>query len=712
MYFEPPLEKLEMGAVQHEEHQPAGQHLLVDFKNVDKDFLNSEERLANAMVEVIQEGGLTLLSYHCHALIPSGVSCVGVLLESHISLQTWPAEGVITLDLFTCGTAPLLPVIPKLVELFGIGENVVSQWSHSLRGFRDGERHILDNQSDLALWVLSPLEVHKKEMIVSVATPVQQIDIWDLVELDATPSHEDAIRHNLQPGDPRWRTPELASPDRMLFLDGTLQVRGRVRDSSAVFFCQSPFSHRWLPAHSQAMTHSGPVFREAVVHPAMFAHPNPENVVIVGGGEGSILCEVLKHKTVKNATMIELDEMLIELSREYLPMFSDCSDFEGRAANCFDDELVTILHEDGVQWFVDRFGSHPTKPAVDPIDVVIADVLYPEDSTDRSDVVYQDANFWSSIMKSLSDEGVLAVVVGRAPNIHDPKPDIGMHKQREALFKILEGLPEVAAMFVYEEAHSGDEQPMAFLAVCKSASCRSRWYAESDAIDYEVYDRIVRTKSKERALVHFDGSTQHSYQVSPKAWETVYCRREPTPFECSYISLDTSKELYEYVIGDDEASSFRIEAEEVKGSEDIETHVFASVNIPKGSYIMPAHLASSFIISDKSMANLEGNTEIGGTGEVTVIEDLLEFIDEHGHKSAADGIGLTVVEVGASYMIQGVDKEEDANVGRWMPPHPSGSRPAYSPVYERHRLSFDVFLVATKDIAKGEELFKYEGMWE
>lgn len=41
----------------------------------------------------------------------------------------------------------------------------------------------------------------------------------------------------------------------------------------------------------QAMAQSGPVFREAIVHPAMFAHPNPKNIMIVGGGEGAILCE-------------------------------------------------------------------------------------------------------------------------------------------------------------------------------------------------------------------------------------------------------------------------------------------------------------------------------------------------------------------------------------------------------------------------------------
>ena len=65
------------------EHRPSGQHLLVDIKGVDADFLNSEELLSKAMVDTVQESGLTMLSYHCHVLAPSGVSCVGILLESH-----------------------------------------------------------------------------------------------------------------------------------------------------------------------------------------------------------------------------------------------------------------------------------------------------------------------------------------------------------------------------------------------------------------------------------------------------------------------------------------------------------------------------------------------------------------------------------------------------------------------------------------------------
>ena len=88
------------------------------------------------------------------------------------------------------------------------------------------------------------------------------------------------------------------------------------------------------------------------------------------------------------------------------------------------------------------------------------------------------------------------------------------------------------------------------------------------------------------------------------------------------------------------------------------------------------------------------------------------FIEKFGHESKAKGTQRTLVEIGASYLIEEVTSKEDANVGRWIPPHPEGRRPKYSPVYERHRLSFDVFAVATKDIPKGAELFKYKGMWE
>jgi S-adenosylmethionine decarboxylase proenzyme len=131
-------------APEFEVHLPSGQQVLMDIENVDREFLNSEQRLANAMLEMVDICGLTLLSYHCHKLRPRGVSCAGVLLESHVSFHTWPAEGIITLDLYTCGPNSLLPLVPLIEKLFAIPMKEGAQpevvWAHKTRGFLDVSR--------------------------------------------------------------------------------------------------------------------------------------------------------------------------------------------------------------------------------------------------------------------------------------------------------------------------------------------------------------------------------------------------------------------------------------------------------------------------------------------------------------------------------------------------------------------------------------------
>jgi S-adenosylmethionine decarboxylase proenzyme len=165
-------------------HLPAGQHLLVDIKNVNRDFLNSEPRLAQAMVDVVWESDLTLLSYHCHSLLPMGVSCVGVLLESHISFHTWPEAGVITLDLFTCGSGLLLPILPIIERLFAIPDEPIKGdqssepttmiWVHKLRGFRpqDDATSKFLGQSDLATDLLGVMDLDMKKQVRFLITDV------------------------------------------------------------------------------------------------------------------------------------------------------------------------------------------------------------------------------------------------------------------------------------------------------------------------------------------------------------------------------------------------------------------------------------------------------------------------------------------------------------------------------------------------------------
>jgi len=684
-----------------EEHNPSGHHLIVDMKHLDADFLNSEERLAAAIVGTVAAAGLTLLSYHCHALHPAGVSCVGVLLESHISFHTWPEEGVITLDLFTCGSALLLPVLPTIERLFGVPrtktvvkdgittieeEEVFTQWSHELRGFRPPhvrKNNYLDDASDLYASVMTSLTEQKK-MILSTKSPYQNIDIWELVDpQESVPTYHDGLKHNLSDDSPGWTDWRLFTPPRNLFIDGMYQTSD-ILDNE---------------------------FHETIVHPSMFAHTNPTRVAIIGGGDGSTLREVLKHNTIESVTLVEVDKMMVDIAKEYLPKLSDCSNLIGRSPSCFDDDKVEIIYEDARKWFIGNYGDDATgKPA---FDVIILDALDPQDNKSRmSALLFMDNTFLSSLYNSLTDNGVIAAKIGVAPNVLDPRADLGLQVRRETFMRLIENHPSTDAMLVYEENHCNLGEPGAMLVFCKNAKCRRQWYAEADEVDYQIYKRIVGTVNGEPALSHYDGSTQKFYQHPSKPWETVYCRRQPMPFECAYRGLDKTKVIHDFIVNNEEESSFSLQTVENEETGEKYTAVFATTDIPEGSYIMADDVAASFIISDDSVANLKKNVEVsGGKGTAQVIEDFLEFMEKNGHSSSAKGIGKNLVEMGGSHYIRRTSDASEANVGRWMPTHPSGKEPAYSPVYERYRLSFDVFLVATKDINEGEELIRPENLW-
>jgi len=63
-------------------------------------------------------------------------------------------------------------------------------------------------------------------------------------------------------------------------------------------------------------------YQEMITHLAMNSHPNPENVLVIGGGDGGVLREVVKHSTVKQAILCDIDEAVIRLSKQYLPQMA------------------------------------------------------------------------------------------------------------------------------------------------------------------------------------------------------------------------------------------------------------------------------------------------------------------------------------------------------------------------------------------------------
>jgi spermidine synthase len=182
--------------------------------------------------------------------------------------------------------------------------------------------------------------------IASVETDFQHIYIVDVLR-PGLQSLDDYHRSLSDDGSYQSVHPELFTPDRIIFLDGVLQ--SRLSGDAA--------------------------YHETLVHPGMFAHPNPKRVAIIGGGEGATLREVLKHDTVETVFMVEIDEMMVQVSREFLPSWSDCSNVVGSTPNCFDDPRVELHHMDAFKWFIENFSSNGTEAAVEPFDVIIMDAL-------------------------------------------------------------------------------------------------------------------------------------------------------------------------------------------------------------------------------------------------------------------------------------------------------------------------------------------------
>jgi spermidine synthase len=64
------------------------------------------------------------------------------------------------------------------------------------------------------------------------------------------------------------------------------------------------------------------IYSEMISHVPILAHGNAKKVLIIGGGDGAVLEEVLKHKDVEKAVLVDIDDTVVELSKKYLPMIS------------------------------------------------------------------------------------------------------------------------------------------------------------------------------------------------------------------------------------------------------------------------------------------------------------------------------------------------------------------------------------------------------
>lgn len=126
-------------------------------------------------------------------------------------------------------------------------------------------------------------------------------------------------------------------------------------------------------------------YHEMLAHVPMFTHPGPEKVLVVGGGDGGTIREVLKHPSVKEAVLCEIDEHVIRLSKKHLPTL----------ASSLDDPRVKIVCEDGAKYVKDH---------KDSFDIILVDS---SDPIGPATVLFSE-EFYASMHKALRDGGIAA----------------------------------------------------------------------------------------------------------------------------------------------------------------------------------------------------------------------------------------------------------------------------------------------------------------
>lgn len=291
-----------------------GLHLTMDLYDCDcpPGRMTQEATLAQLCRERTTAAGLTVVAEKWHTFPswqgqPGGVTGMLLLAESHLAVHTWPERRAVTLDVYVCNftednTGKAQALIAQLKDAF--------QPQRALQqSLQRGEEPPPASQAAEGELVLESLDAHTThgfrfaKRLLSRRTPFQQLDLL----------------HSEQLG-------------RTLMLDGAFMT-----SEADEFF-----------------------YHEALVHPAALAHAAPRRALILGGGDGGAAEELLKHPTIEQVTLVDLDADVVAVAREHLVSIH---------RGALDDPRVQVRCEDGVAF---------VRTTPERYDLVLLDLTDPE----------------------------------------------------------------------------------------------------------------------------------------------------------------------------------------------------------------------------------------------------------------------------------------------------------------------------------------------
>jgi spermidine synthase len=284
-----------------------GLHLTGDLFNCgcSAALLTDVAQLASLCRESTLEAGLTVVDEKFHRFPdvgdePGGITGALLLAESHLAVHTWPEQRGVTLDVYVCNFSS--DNCAKAQRLF---DGLVVAFRPASQTVNRIER------GDLARSIQTTAAAAAGDAPDRVATDKIIFD-W----LNANAGYGFTARARLQ---------TLQSPYQRIEVYDTPQF-GRL-----------------FRLDGRLMTSEGEEFfyHECMTHPAMLTHPNPQSVLVIGGGDGGSSEELFKHPSVSRIVMAELDQAVIDISKRYLGAIH---------RGAFDDPRMTVRIGDGLDF--------------------------------------------------------------------------------------------------------------------------------------------------------------------------------------------------------------------------------------------------------------------------------------------------------------------------------------------------------------------------
>ena len=256
-----------------------GLHLIGDLNGCrcDPKLLLDGAQFAGLCLQMVRDAGLTVMDSTFKQFEGSGFTGTVVLAESHLAIHTWPERQGLTLDIYVCNYSG--DNSEKARALFKALIDHFQPTESATHEIDRGEHRLMEPLNDS-----TGFYIKASRQIGEWQTKYQKLAIYD--------------------------TPQFG---KLFRLDG---------------FNMTSEKDEF-------------VYHENLIHPAATAHAGPKNVLIIGGGDGGSSEEVLKHPSVEQVTMVEIDAEVIRVAKEH---------FGAVHNGVFDNPKLRVLIEDGLQF--------------------------------------------------------------------------------------------------------------------------------------------------------------------------------------------------------------------------------------------------------------------------------------------------------------------------------------------------------------------------